>query len=210
MHVKTTEADPQTDKLRYEALCHEEQKRFNEYFKKWFVGMLASAGGRNVVNNVVLVLIGEQGTYKSTFFAKLLQPELRQYFMVKTDNTVLNKDDRLQLAKNMLICLEEIDALSVKELNQLKAMITMPVIKDRPAYARNYVNLPRIASLCATGNNECFLNDPTGSRRYVCCEVESLIDTDTPVPYQQMYAQAVTPIRTTAVARGLILISKLN
>jgi hypothetical protein len=43
-----------------------------------------------------------------------------------------------------------------------------------------------------------------------CCEVEGIIDTDTPVPYQQMYAQAVTPIRTTAVARGLILISKLN
>lgn len=171
--------------------CEKEQKRFAEHFKRWLVGMVASVWNDEVVNNVVLVLIGDQGTYKSTFFAKLLPPELRQYFMVKTDNTVLNKDDRLQLAKNMLICLEEIDALSVKKLNQLKAMITMPVIKDRPAYARNYVNLPRIASLCATGNNECFLNDPTGSRRWLPFLIDSIDDPRTyDINYQRLYSQA--------------------
>ena len=171
--------------------CRKEQERFAEHFKRWLVGMVASVWFDEVVNNVVLVLIGEQGTYKSTFFAKLLPPELRQYFMVKTDNTVLNKDDRLQLAKNMLICLEEIDALSVKELNQLKAMITMPVIKDRPAYARNYVNLPRIASLCATGNNECFLNDPTGSRRWLPFLIDHIDDPRTyDINYEKLYSQA--------------------
>ena len=151
--------------------CREEQERFTDH--------------------TVLVLIGEQGTYKSTFFARLLPPELRQYYMVKTDNTVLGKDDRLQLAKNMLICLEEIDALSVKELNQLKAMITMPVIKDRPAYARNYVNLPRIASLCATGNNESFLNDPTGSRRWLPFLIDHIDDPRTyDIDYEKLYSQA--------------------
>ena len=192
VHVKTTEADPQTDNLRYEALCHEEQKRFNEYFKKWFVGMLASAGGRNVVNNVVLVLIGEQGTYKSTFFAHLLPPKLRKYFYVKTDNTVLNKDDRLQLARNMLICLEEIDVLSKKELNQLKAMVTLPTVNDRPAYARNFVNMPHIASLCGTGNNETFLSDPTGSRRWLPFLVESIDDPRTyDIDYNSLYGQGM-------------------
>lgn len=171
--------------------CQEEQQRFVDHFKRWLVGMVASVTFDEVVNNVVLVLIGEQGTYKSTFFARLLPPELRQYFMVKTDNTLLGKDDRMQLARNMLICLEEIDALSIKELNQLKAMITMPVIKDRPAYARNYVNLPRIASLCATGNNESFLNDPTGSRRWLPFLIDQIDDPRTyDINYEKLYSQA--------------------
>jgi predicted P-loop ATPase len=154
--------------------------------------MLASAGGRNVVNNVVLVLIGEQGTYKSTFFAQLLPPKLRQYFHVKTDNTVLNKDDRLQLARNLLICLEEIDVLSKKELNQLKAMVTLPSINDRPAYARNFVNLPHIASLCGTGNNETFLSDPTGSRRWLPFLVESIDDPRSyEINYESLYGQGM-------------------
>lgn len=171
--------------------CREEQERFADHFKRWLVNMVASVVFDEVINHTVLVLIGEQGTYKSTFFARLLPPELRQYYMVKTDNTVLGKDDRLQLAKNMLICLEEIDALSVKELNQLKAMITMPVIKDRPAYARNNVNLPRIASLCATGNNESFLNDPTGSRRWLPFLIDHIDDPRTyDIDYEKLYSQA--------------------
>lgn len=192
VHVITTDADPDTDKDRYERLCREEQRRFNEYFKKWFVGMIAGATSQHVVNNVVLVLIGEQGTYKSTFFAQLLPPKLRQYFHVKTDNTVLNKDDRLQLARNHLICLEEIDVLSKKELNQLKAMVTLPSINDRPAYARNFVNLPHIASLCGTGNNETFLSDPTGSRRWLPFLVESIDDPRSyEINYESLYGQGM-------------------
>ena len=35
------------------------------------------------------------------------------------------------------------------------------------------------------------LTDPTGSRRYLCVEVTGIIDTESPVNYQQLYAQAV-------------------
>jgi predicted P-loop ATPase len=58
-----------------------------------------------------------------------------------------------------------------------------------------YVMLPRMASFIATTNEQEPLYDPTGSRRYICCEVEGVIDTDTPVPYRPMYAQAVAELR---------------
>lgn len=95
---------------------------------------------------------------------------------MKTDNTVINKDDRLQMTCNWLICLEEIDSLSRKEQNQLKAMITLETVQDRPAYARHFEVRRRICSFCATGNNEHFLNDPTGSRRWLPFVVESIDD----------------------------------
>ena len=55
--------------------------------------------------------------------------------------------------------------------------------------------LPRMASFIATTNEREPLTDPTGSRRYLCCEVEGLIDTDTLVDYRQMYAQAVHELK---------------
>lgn len=154
----------------------EAQREWTECLRRWLVGTVASVMDDGVVNETVLALIGEQGAYKSTFFRLLLPEEMRRYFFVKTDNAVLSKDDRLQLTRNWLICLEEIDALSNKELNQLKAMITMREIQDRPAYARNFVQLPHVASLCATGNNEQFLSDPTGSRRWLPFLVDSIDD----------------------------------
>ena len=181
VHVKPT--NDQSDQ--------EAQQEFLEYFQRWFVGAVASVLNDSVVNNVILVLIGDQGTYKSTFFSYLLPQELRRYFYVKTDNTVLNKDDRIQLSRNMFICLEELDTLSNKEQNQLKAMVTMPVIQDRPAYGRNFVNLPHVASLCGTGNNENFLNDPTGSRRWLPFLVDHIDDPRSyATDYYKLYAQA--------------------
>lgn len=154
----------------------EAQQEWTECLRRWLVGMVRGIIMHSVTNQSVLALIGEQGSYKSTFFRNLLPHELRRYFFVKADNTVINKDDRLQMTRNWLICLEEIDSLSRKEQNQLKAIITMEVVQDRPAYARNFEERRRIASFCATGNNEHFLNDPTGSRRWLPFVVESIDD----------------------------------
>ena len=56
----------------------EEQMRFYEYLKKWLVAMVAAWIDDTVVNNVILVLIGPQGSYKTTWFQYLLPPPLRQ------------------------------------------------------------------------------------------------------------------------------------
>ena len=48
----------------------EEQMLFAQYLKKWLVGMVAGWIDPHVVNNVILVLIGEQGSYKTTWFKR--------------------------------------------------------------------------------------------------------------------------------------------
>ena len=48
-------------------------------FKKWFVAMVASWMKDEVVNHTVLVLVGRQGIFKTTWLDNLIPPELRAY-----------------------------------------------------------------------------------------------------------------------------------
>ena len=83
--------------------------------------MVAGWVNPQVVNNVILVLIGPQGAYKTTWFNYLLPPELRRYFYTKTNASRMSKDDLLVLAQYGLVCCEELDTMRPAELNQLKA-----------------------------------------------------------------------------------------
>ena len=169
----------------------EEQMRFAEYLKKWLVGMVAGWVDDWVVNNVILVLIGEQGSYKTTWFNYLLPPELKQYFYTKTNANRMGRDDLLTLAQYGLVCCEELDTMRPSELNQLKAAVTMPSIDERAAYAHFHEHRKHIASFCGTGNNALFLSDPTGNRRWLPFEVEHIDSPrDHPFDYTGIYSQA--------------------
>ena len=156
----------------------DEQLRFAEYLKKWLVAMVAGWIDPQVVNNVILVLIGAQGSYKTTWFNYLLPPELRQYFYTKTNASRMGRDDLLTLAQYGLVCCEELDTMRPSELNQLKAAVTMPTIDERAAYAHYAEHRHHIASFCGTGNNVPF-------------EVDSILSPRSdPFDYENIYAQA--------------------
>ena len=168
-----------------------EQALFAQYLKKWLVGMVAGWIDDDVVNNVILVLLGEQGSYKTTWFNYLLPPELKQYFYTKTNANRMGRDDLLTLAKYGLVCCEELDTMRPSELNQLKAAVTMPSIDEREAYAHFHEHRQHIASFCGTGNNPQFLSDPTGNRRWLPFEIESILSPrDHPFNYEGIYSQA--------------------
>lgn len=170
----------------------QEQMLWHLYLKKWLVGMVASWISDDVVNNVILVLIGEQGAYKTTWFNYLLPPPLKQYFYTKTNANRMSKDDILTLAQYALVCCEELDTMRPAELNQLKAAVTMPSIDERAAYAHYHEHRKHIASFCGTGNSTQFLSDPTGNRRWLPFEVESIVSPrDHPFHYEGIYAQAL-------------------
>ena len=169
----------------------QEQMLFAEYLTKWLVGMVAGWVDDKVVNNVILVLIGEQGSYKTTWFNYLLPPELSNYFYTKTNAQRMGRDDLLTLAQYGLVCCEELDTMRPSELNQLKAAVTMPSIDERAAYAHFHEHRKHIASFCGTGNNAQFLSDPTGNRRWLPFEVESIASPrEHPFDYTGIYSQA--------------------
>ena len=169
----------------------EEQMRFAEYLRKWLVAMVAGWVDEREVNHVILIFIGEQGIYKTTWFNYVLPPELRRYFYTKTNAGRMTKDDLLVLAQYGLVCYEELDTMSSRELNQLKSAVTMPSVDERAPYASFADHRKHIASFCGTGNNVQFLSDTTGTRRWLPFEVEQIESPrDKPFNYEGIYSQA--------------------
>jgi len=168
-----------------------EKAIWQEYFKKWFVAMVASWMTDEVVNHQVLVLIGRQGTGKTTWLEHLLPPALRDYVTKQASVRELSKDDRIRVAEFGLINMDEIDSCSPRELNVLKSLITTADVNERAAYGHTKERRLRVASFCASGNNKEFLSDDTGNRRWLPFEVESIQNPFyTTLPYELMYAQA--------------------
>ena len=167
------------------------QRLWRTCFKKWFVAMVASWMKDEVVNHQVLVLIGKQGIFKTTWLEHLIPPHLRAYACKLANSNDLNKDERLRIAEFGLISLDEIDSMNNRELNQLKSVITATDVNERAAYAYTKERRVRLASFCASGNRRDFLTDITGNRRWLPFEVESIQNPFyTTLPYERMYAQA--------------------
>lgn len=67
----------------------------------------------------------------------------------------------------------------------------MQYINERAAYAHYAEQRKHINSFCGTGNNPEFLNDPTGTRRWLPFEVESIVSPrQHPFNHPGIYAQA--------------------
>ena len=191
VHVKESPHSPlQQDKSRERNDLSETPVRFADILKRWMVSMIAAALNETVVNQVILTLIGRQGSYKTSFMQHILPPVLSEYYTTKSNSSRMTKDDLFTMTENLVINLEEIDTMPPSELNQLKAMVTQRYVDERRAYGRNKVHLPHVASFVATGNNLQFLTDDTGNRRWLPFEVE---DIDSPweadIPYEGIYSQ---------------------
>ena len=168
-----------------------EQELWRKCFIKWFVAMVASWLRDEVVNQQVLVLIGRQGIFKTTWLEHLLPPELRAYGCKMANSTQLNKDERLRIAEYGLIALDEIDAMGTKELNVMKSVITASDVSERAAYGYTKERRIRLASFCASGNKQEFLTDLTGTRRWLPFQVEAIANPFyITLPYEAIYAQA--------------------
>ena len=160
-------------------------------FKKWFVAMVASWLKDEVVNHTVLVLVGRQGIFKTTWLEYLIPPHLREYCCKLANANQLSKDDRLRIAEFGLINMDELDAMNARELNAMKSVITATDVNERAAYGYTKERRIRLASFCASSNKREFLTDITGNRRWLPFEVESIQNPfETIFPYDRMYAQA--------------------
>lgn len=161
---------------------------WKECFKKWFVAMVACVLNEKQTNQTVIVFSGKQGLGKTTWIEKLMPTELKQYLFSGTINPT-NKDTLIHLAECMLINLDELENLNKTEIGSLKELITKTHIRMRKAYGHNNENMPRRASFAGSVNTAQFLNDTTGSRRFLCFELEN-IEYQHSVDINLCYAQA--------------------
>ena len=147
-------------------------------------------------NECVPTLIGSQGCGKTTFVRRLLPPQLRQYYLDHLN--LSNKFDKeMALTNNLLVNLDELEAIRPSQHAALKQTLSKSKVNGRPIFGRAQEDRPRFASFVATTNNPHPLTDPTGSRRYICLEIPEgqLIDNEGDINYEQLYAQVLHELR---------------
>ena len=146
------------------------QDLWQQCFKKWLVAMVGCVLDDKVINHTVIVFSGKQGLGKTTWVEKLVPKQLKEYLFSGTINPN-NKDTLVQLSECMLINLDELENLNRSEIGSLKEIITKTQIRMRKAYGHNNETMPRRASFAGSVNTAQFLNDSTGSRRFLCFEL---------------------------------------
>ena len=184
---------PRIDKFFHRIPVDDEQ--WYALAHKWFLGMAAlwMQKNRRKGNELMLLLVGEQGTGKSTFARMLMPKQLEAYY---TENFSLSDRRKalLMLTRYGLINFDEADRLTDTQQPILKNMLQLPMVDEYKPYASHSTQQARYASLMGTSNSMSVIADLTGSRRYVCAKVTGHIDTREFRNYPQLYAEAVWEI----------------
>ena len=159
-------------------------------FHRWMLGMVAQWMGytSRCANALAPILIStEQGMCKSTFCSMLLPEELRPYY---TDKFAITSSSGCEqkISTFALINMDEFNQYNERMMTMLKNLMQMKKVNYRKCFKAYYSDLPRIASFIGTSNEKSLLTDETGSRRFLCIEVEKPIDCS-PIDYPQLYAQ---------------------
>lgn len=166
-------------------------------FYIWFLGMVAQWKQMNLThaNSVLPLLVGEQGCGKSTWCRNLLPPVLREFF---TDSIDFGnrRDAELSLHRFALINIDEFDSVAPSRQSFLKHLLQKPEVNMRRPYKSSIHALKRYGVFVGTCNNPDLLSDPTGSRRFLCVEIKGEINHRRPIEYEQLYAQAISALRS--------------
>jgi hypothetical protein len=112
--------------------------------------------------DTVLILEGVQDIGKSTT-ARIIAGE--EWFS-DSDINIGDKDAVVSMNGNWVIELAELAALSKRDSESLKQFITRQVDKIRPHYGKRLVAYPRQSIFFGSTNNDEYLKDNTGNRRY--------------------------------------------
>ncbi len=147
-------------------------------------------------NECVPTLIGPQGCGKTTFLRRLLPQPLREYYLDHLN--LSNKFDKeMALTNNLLVNLDELDAIRPSQHAALKQTLSKSKVNGRPIYGCAHEDRPRFASFAAPTNNPHPLTDATGSRRYICLTIPEgqYIDNAGDIDYDQLYAQVLHELR---------------
>lgn len=132
--------------------------------RKWLRAAVARIFDPGCKADNMLILQGEQEARKSSFFEALVPA--RRFF---TDSyiDIKSKDGQLMMRKFWLIEIQEVDNTSwYDSISEWKAYITTRVDSLRPPYGAKILEYPRMSILCGTTNEDEFLVDKTGCRRF--------------------------------------------
>lgn len=156
-------------------------------FSKWMISAVARAMRPGCKVDQVLVLQGKQGGFKSTFLRALVGDE---YFTDQLPPMTNGRDFEEALLGMWVAELSELDHLSQTGVTTVKAVVVRQIGRCRLPYAKRTVALPRTVVFAGTTNEDEFLRDATGDRRFWPVHVERCDHLQAVVDRDQLWAEA--------------------
>lgn len=177
----------------------DEDKHYRDIaLRTWLIQCVAAADGARRTTNkdalakyeLAFILQGNQGVKKTSWFKKLVPKQLSAYII---DGAHLDPADKetVRTCISSWICeLGELDSTFRRsDISRLKAFLSKQTDTLRLPYDRAESQFGRRTSFCGSVNPEQFLNDSTGSRRFLPLQVTACNSLHT-IDMQQLWAQA--------------------
>lgn len=130
---------------------------------KWFISAVARVMEPGCKADACLVLEGQQGTYKSSAIKAIAGKEFYAELSVAQ---LLSKDTQMLCHRSWIIELAELATLSKATIEGAKAFLSCDTDTFRPPYGRYVLPFPRQCVFAGTTNDDEYLIDPTGGRRF--------------------------------------------
>jgi predicted P-loop ATPase len=143
---------------------------YDTYLRKWMVGAVARIYKPGCKFDNTLILQGEQGLQKSSFFHELANGWFNDDL---GDHS--SKDTKLVLHSAWITEWAELSVFDKRHMGEIKGFLTSREDKFRPPYGRRVKSHPRQCVIAGTTNQDEFLADPTGDRRYWVLPVQKII-----------------------------------
>jgi hypothetical protein len=163
--------------------------------EKWLVSIVVRVlekDDRKV--DTMLVLKGQQGARKSTFFQKLVG--LDQYTdAVHECSQQELKDNLMKIRGRVIAEISEIEKMYSKEHSFLKGFVSGATDDNRDPFNRKMVRYKRGCVFVGTTNEDVFLRDETGNRRIWVIPIEGVIPDRPDSWYKQLLAEGVARYR---------------
>lgn len=148
---------------------------FMWYFERWLMACYLCSTGK-LVNDIMLILIGAQGRFKTSFLNYLTPPVLQDYRVCSHINPTLTDYNTSNfLAEKFFINVDDqMENIFGKDYNSMKAIISAPDITNRKLYRASHQRRKRIANFCGSVNESRFLRD-SNNRRYLCFAISDIL-----------------------------------
>lgn len=170
----------------------ENEDFYYSMFKKWHVGMVAMMRGRSTENPIMPIFKGLEHIGKSHFARHILPPHLMDYRLEVPPQQPIDDDFIISLSETPYIMFDEISFGNTAKNNAFKYIVTSNRSNVRDAYAHFRELRIRRATLVATTNEDNFIPNTEGTRRYLVVDLKGTVDLDNfPLPYEGAFAQAL-------------------
>lgn len=187
----TWDGTPRVDTLLIDYFGAEDNVYTRAAIRKMLCAAIARVFEPGIKFDLALILVGEQGTYKSTFVKKLGKSWFSDTFI-----TVQGKESFEQIQGAWIVEMAELSGLKKAEVETIKQYISKQEDSFRPAYGRVVETYKRQCVFFGTTNSKDFLKDPTGNRRFAPVDVrrdhvtKSVANDMTPDDVDQIWAEA--------------------